>query len=188
MAREEALRKLSPPGPQGVVGEWLKGNLHALAEVYLPYRLYRVVTDDRGFQRTSYYAVDAATGTLDPYEFAAPPDAGSFKKIETRNCHPVLLDEEQTKRLAIGRVRRLLFSGGFFRLNNPSITAELAQADFYIPYWAGFYGDERNLKIQVLNAVRQTREGGKVLRLIENWLLERHSAAKTQAIAADQNL
>ena len=45
--------------------------------------------------------------------------------------------------------------------------------EFYIPYWAGFYGDEDNLSLIVLNAVRQTVEGNKVRRLVKTWLLER---------------
>jgi hypothetical protein len=171
MPREMALQKLALAGPRGMVRRWLKGNLHALAEVYLPYRLYRVVIEDRRLQSTRFYAIDAATGVLDPYQFASLPDANSFINIETRNCHPLLLGEKQTNQLAIERVRRSLFSGGFFRLNNPLIAADLVQTDFYIPYWAGFYGEEGNLKIAVLNAVRQTHEGSKLRQLIQGWLL-----------------
>lgn len=179
--REAAVQRLATPGPRGMVRRWLNGNLHALAEVYLPYRLYKVVIEDRHLQSTRFYAIDAAAGTLDPYQFASPPAVESFINLETRNCHPVLLSEQQTNQLAIERVRRSLFSGGFFRLNNPLIAADLVQMDFYIPYWAGFYGDERNLKIAVLNAVRQTHEGSKLRRLIEGWLLESQNLHGTAA-------
>lgn len=159
-----------PAGPRGIVRRWLSGNLHALAEVYLPYRLYRVTVNDGRLKGAYYYAIDSATGMLDPYQFTSPPTAKNFADIETRNCHSVLLDEKQTNDLAGAKVRRSLFAGGFFRLRNPLITANLIHEDFYIPYWAGFYGDERNLKIQVLNAVRQTLEGGKVSKVIQQWL------------------
>ena len=56
---------------------------------------------------------------------------------------------------------------------NPSIRAELIRPEFYIPYWVGFYGDEHNLSLTVLNAVRRTVEGSKARRLMKAWLSER---------------
>jgi len=45
----------------------------------------------------------------------------------------------------------------------------------FIPYWVGFYGDEHNLNLTVLNAVRRTVEGSKARRLVKSWLSERDS-------------
>jgi hypothetical protein len=173
MSRDSAMRKFAPPGSHGVARRWLSGNLRALAEVYLPYRLYKVSIDDRRVQTVRYLAVDAAAGTLDPYEFAAPPLAETFTEVETRNFHPVRLDEKQTNQRAIENVRRWMFSRGFFRLSNPVMSADLVQLEFFIPYWAAFYGNDGNLNVMVLNAVRQTHEGSKVRRLIKTWLLDR---------------
>jgi len=173
MSHAEALRKLCPSGPLSGLRSWINGPLRGTSEIYIPYRLYKVMVDDRGIKSARYFAVDAATGTLDPYEFDNPPDPHSRIEIDTRNFHPVRLNEEQTTKVVTEKVRRLLYSRGFFRLANPVITAELMGPEFYIPYWAGFYGDEDNLSLIVLNAVRQTVEGNKVRRLVKTWLLER---------------
>ncbi|HLJ25816.1 MAG TPA: hypothetical protein VKY85_03835 [Candidatus Angelobacter sp.] len=173
MARDIALRRLEPPGPGGLLRRWRIGKLLALAEVYVPYRLYEVIIEDHRIHTRRHYAVDAATGTLDPYEFAVAPPPEAFVEVETRNCHPLRLDEKQTNQLAGARARRWMFSRGFFRLANPLIRTNLVQPDFYIPYWAGFYGDEQNLNLVVLDAVRQTQEGSKVRQLIHTWLEDR---------------
>jgi hypothetical protein len=168
-----ALRKLAP------WNSWPASRLHGIAKIYIPYRMYRVTTHDRHAENCWYFAVDAAAGTLDPYQFANVPEAGCWAEIETRNCHPVTVKESDTRELAIEKVRRLLFSRGFFRLAYPQITAELILPEFYIPYWVGFCGPERNLKIRVLDAVRQTIEGNKVRQVVRAWLLQDSSFAST---------
>lgn len=183
MTREAALKRLVPSGAPGVLHRWMTGKLHAVAEVYLPYRLYNVAIADRRLRNTRYYAIDAATGMLDPYEFAAPPALENFVEENNRNCHPVLLNETRTSQLAIERVRRSLFSTGFFRLKHPSIVANLVRNEFYIPYWLGFYGDEGNLRLAVLNGVRQTYEGSKVRRLIGNWLADHQETGSMPFVA-----
>ena len=171
MNYQEALRRLSDPGPLGGLRRWITGPLRGIAEIYLPYRLYKVAVHDRRFRSVHHCAVDAAAGTLDPYEFAAPPAPGEWMEVETRNFHPARLDESQTQKLVKEKVRRLLYSRGFFRVANPNIAAELIQAEFYVPYWAAFYGHEQNLSLTVLNAVRRTVEGSKARRLVRAWLL-----------------
>jgi hypothetical protein len=175
MNYQEALRRLSASGPLNGLSRWINGPLRGVAEIYLPYRLYRITVEDRGIHKVHYYAVDAAAGTLDPYQFSAPPAADARVEVETRNFHPARLDQSETQKLAIERVRRLLYSRGFFRAANPVITAELVPPEFYIPYWTGFYGDERDIRITVLNALRRTVEGSKVRHLVKTWLLERDS-------------
>lgn len=170
MSYELAMRKLSASGPSGLLQRWLRGPLRGVAEIYLPYRLYRVTVDDRGRRSVHYYAIDAAAGTLDPYAFPTPPALNEWVEVETRNFHPVRLDEDQTRKLAAEKVCRIVYLRGFFRVTNPSITAELVRTEFYIPYWAGFYGQPQNVSLTVLNAVRLTVEGSKARRLIETWL------------------
>ena len=173
MSYAQALSRLCPSGPLSGLRRWINGRLRGIAEIYLPYRLYRVTIDDRRLQSVRHYAVDATAGTLDPYEFASPPSSHTLLEVETRNLLPARLDEIQTRGLVTEKVRRLLYSRGFFRIVNPNIRAEVIESEFYIPYWAGFYGDEDNLSLVVLNAVRQTVEGSKVRRLVRAWLLER---------------
>jgi hypothetical protein len=170
-----ALRKLSPSGPLGALRQWVAGPLRGVAEIHIPCRLYKISANDRRFRSVRYYAVDAAAGTLDPYEFAVPPEAADYVAVETRNFHPVCLDETQTHRMVTEKVRRLLYSRGFFRMVNPKIIAQLLRPEFYIPYWAGFYGDERNISLTVLNAVRETVEGQKLRELVQAWLADRQA-------------
>jgi hypothetical protein len=172
MEYEAALRKLGTAEGLGMVRHWLNGSLRGIAEIYIPYRLYKVTLDDRRVQSVRYYAVDAAVGTLDPYEFATAPEANACVELDTRNFHPVRLSESETRKMAVEKVRRLLYSRGFLRLTNPDITAELIKPEFYLPYWAGFYGNGQNISIRVLNAVQETMEGSKLRHLLKTWLLE----------------
>jgi hypothetical protein len=169
MNRDAALRRLWPSSIQ----RWLSGPLRAVAEIHIPYRLYKITVQDRGSEQVRYYAVDAASGKLDPYEFQALPEAEKWIEVETRNSHPIRLSESDTQKLALEKIRRILFSSGFFRLSHPQFTTELVISEFYLPYWAGFYGDEQNVSLKVINAVRQTTEGSKVRHLVKSWLSER---------------
>ena len=170
LSEEEARRVLAPSGVSGWLQRWRKGPLLGLAAVYIPYRLYRIEIDDRGRKGTRYYAIDAAAGNLDPYEFAGPSGAEDLVEVTTRNALPSVVDEVSTCMLAIESIRRQVYLTGFFRLRNPSIAAEPAQAEFHVPYWVGFYGDPRNLSITVIEAVRKSIEGAKVRRVLSTWL------------------
>ncbi|HEY6969199.1 MAG TPA: hypothetical protein VJA94_08345 [Candidatus Angelobacter sp.] len=166
------MRRFTTVGGLEIARRWLTGRFHGIADIYIPYRLYKVTLDDRRIRSVRFYAIDAAVGTLDPYEFARPPQPDSWLRVETGNFHPIRLNEDQTKKFVVEKVRRVLYSRGFFRLANPAISADLIEPEFYLPYWAGFYGDERDVRIIVLNAIRQRVEGSKVRRLVKNWLLE----------------
>ena len=103
--------------------------------------------------------------------------------METSNALPVRLAETETRAFVLEKLRRLLFSAGFFRLAKPVMTAEMTGATFYIPYWAGFYGGPQNVRVQVLNAVRGTIEGSKVSSLVKTWLLEQSGDGLADATA-----
>ena len=90
--------------------------------------------------------------------------------LETRNCVPVLLDDALGKELVVAKVRRLLFSTGFFRIRDLRISAEPIPGEIHIPYWVGFRGHGVRARCAVLDAVRRRPEGAKVRRLLENWL------------------
>ena len=175
MGYEAALRKFTTIGGLEIARRWLTGPFHGIADIYIPYRLYKVTLNDRRIRSVRFYAVDAAVGTLDPYEFATPPQPDSWVTVETCNFHPIRLNEDQTRRLLVEKVRRVLYSRGFFRLTNPLISADLIEPEFYLPYWAGFYGDKQDVRIVILNGVRQKVEGSKVRRLVKTWLLEADS-------------
>ena len=167
-----AERMLAPGGLKGQLLRWSRGDVRALAEIYIPYRLYRVAIDDRGARTSRYYAIDAASAVLDPYEFYGVPD---FDETSSRNVIVPVVPESTTRERAIEKLRRKLYSSGFFRLRNPSLTAELSVEEFYVPYWAGFFGVDHQLKVTVVDAVRHSVEGAKVRRIIQDWLLQRRA-------------
>jgi hypothetical protein len=171
VGRQQALRSLSPGGPLGIVRRWQTGRLFALADIYIPYRLYQVRVDDHRMRSTRFFAVDAISGVLDPYEFAESSLYGRCSEVETANHLPAQLAEAEARTLILEKVRRLLFAAGFFRLVKPAITTMLI-GEFYIPYWAGFYGEWNNLSVLILNAVRGTIEGSKATNLVKSWLLQ----------------
>jgi hypothetical protein len=180
-----AFLRLAPRGITGIIQRRWTGPLRGVSEVFVPYRLYAVTFADRGLQRVHYYAMDAASGTLDPYEFDAVPESSAWIEFESRNCFPVRIEETETRRLATEKVRRRLFSRGFFRVAYPRLTAELVQPEFYLPYWVGFYGDDGNLTLKVMNGVRQTMEGAKICHLLRAWLAEAPAEASL-SLAADK--
>jgi hypothetical protein len=170
--RDLAWRRLSPRGPLAIVRRWRAGKLLALGDIYIPYRLYQVNVDDHRVRSSRLLAVDAFSGDLDPYEF---PESPSCEELEATNYLPVRLAEDNTQALVVEKVRRLLFSAGFFRLVKPAITAAVV-GEFYTPYWAGFYGQLHDVSVLMLNAVRGTIEGSKASSLVKTWLLEHPSA------------
>jgi hypothetical protein len=171
--RKQALRLLSSSGMGGAFRRWLTGDLVLLADIYIPYRLYKIGCENPKSQSAPcYYAIDALSGLLDPYQFSEIPVQSEFVGIETQNFMSPSLDEGRTRELAIEKARRVIFSRGFFRLAHPRISAELIQPELYIPYWAGFYGSKQDLGIVALDAVRRTIEGRKVAHAIKAWLLD----------------
>ncbi len=187
MGRELALRTLSHPGPLGLLRRWRSGKLVAIADIYIPYRLYKITVDDRRAKLTKYYAVDAAAGLLDLYEFTSPPPDGKFVEVETRNFHPVRLGESETKLLVLKKARRSLFARGFFHMVDPVICAEFVRPEFYMPYWAGFYGDGQNVRVTALDAVRHTVEGSKVSEVVKLWLMDQEIESLAGQTSARQD-
>lgn len=169
LTQDAARRMLAPGGIKGQLLRWSHGEMRALAEVYIPYRLYKVAVDDRGALAARCYAIDAASGLLDPYEFSGTLD---LDEISSRNVVVAAMDEATTRERAIEKMRRHLYTSGFFRLRSPLITAELVGNEFYVPYWASFFGDDHCLNVTVVDAVRHSVEGAKVRRVIETWLMQ----------------
>jgi hypothetical protein len=174
VTHELAWQRLSSAGASGILRRWMTGRLLGIADIYIPYHLYKVQMDDRRVSTRRLLAVDALSGNLDPFEFAEPPMQDRCVHVETRNYLPVQLSEAETHTLALAKFRRLLFSAGFFRLAKPEIAIELIEPAL----WAGFYGEEQSVRILALDAVRGTIEGSKVTNSVKAWLLEeRHARA-----------
>ena len=166
VTREEASRVLQP----GIARCMATGPLRSFADVYIPFRVNRVEITSGMITRTSFLAFDAAFGLLDPYEFESVPDAEQTASVNTCNAVPTTVDEALAARLIEDKVRRMVFSEGFFRLRNMAIRIEPLPVIVHVPYWVGFYGWGECASIQVIDAVRRTREGSRMRHALTRWL------------------
>ena len=168
LEREPALEKLSAPGLSGWLRRCISGKLIGAAEIYIPYRFYKVTVRDRQRSAERFLAIDAASGIFDPIEISQA--TFDCRLVETRNFLPAQVAEADTQAAVMSKTRKALFSSGFFRLREPEISVELAENDFHIGYWAGFYGSKQKTNVVVLDAMTQTIAGGKVTECVRNWL------------------
>lgn len=146
-------------------------SLCSVALVHVPFRLYRVDILNRGQTRRCHVALDAVTGTLDPYEFEQAEDA-TLHEASVRNVLPVRLEEQRARELIEGKMRRIVFQTGFFRVRGLEIHAALMREDaIYVPYWLGFFGRGQRASLKVMDAVRGRPEGSRARALFEDWLL-----------------
>ncbi|HZU34039.1 MAG TPA: hypothetical protein VFB79_23205 [Candidatus Angelobacter sp.] len=175
VSREQAMRKLSPPGAAGFFRHLTTGKLMGMAEIYIPYRLSKILVEDRGEWITRFLAVDLVAGRLDPLELTKQTLQDQSINIETRNHLPVMLSDPEAHSVTLAKTRKLLFSTGLFRLSQPSLFIETVVPEFYVPYWIGFLGQENNVKILAINATRSTLEGSKVAECIQSWLADRNN-------------
>lgn len=168
VTKEEALRQMG-----GSLWRNLRfGRLQAIADVYVPFRVYQVSIENRGRRETRHVALEAVNGMLDLYALDGLPEEIELVDIETRNCPRGGLDDDHGCEIVIESVRRTLFTNGFFRLRDLRISAQPLELEIHVPYWVGFFGSRERLNVVVLDAVRRRIEGGKATKLIEGWLRE----------------
>jgi hypothetical protein len=146
--------------------------LRSVANVYVPYHLFRVEIAERRRQQTSYIAVDALRGMLDPYQFDRRIEETDLVTINSRNRLPAVLGVEAAAEVVRDAVRRILFQTGVYRLRAPRITLQHEAMDLHVPYYLGFYGSGAVARLRVLDAVRRRFEGAKARALFEGWLTE----------------
>jgi hypothetical protein len=137
VSREEAVAKLCPGGLIGILRSFGRGPLRAIADVYVPFRLYRVEILNGERRQGQWLALDAARGSLDLYAFDRPPHPSEMVQLDTRNCLQAALGETRSREIVAEKVRRLIFLTGFFRIRNLSIHTEHVPLELYIPYWVG---------------------------------------------------
>jgi hypothetical protein len=150
--------------------------LRSVADVYVPYHLFRVEITERRRQQISYVAVDALRGMLDPYQFAQRLDEADLVTISSRNRIAATLDVDAASQIVIDAVRRILFQTGAYRLRAPRISVQHDTLALHVPYYLGFYGNGNGTgtvaRLRVLDAVRRRFEGGKARALFEGWLAD----------------
>jgi hypothetical protein len=169
VTREEAIRHFS----QGLVNgaaALIRGPVRSLAELYIPYRPYRVKISSAGREQTQTFALDAVHGTLDLYQLPALTAGEQFLALETRNAIPAGLDAKQAAERLVAKVRRMVFTRGFFRVRDLKIQATPLSGEIYVPYWVCFRGSNEQVHLAVMDAVRRRPEGAKVRRMVEEWL------------------
>ena len=167
--QEEAIERFSS-GLGAHLREAAFGPLRSVAEFYIPFQLFQVEILNRGKRDQRILGLDAVNGSLDLYHFEQLPGPREVIYLETRNCVQALLDDAHARELVVAKVRRLLFSTGFFRVRDLRITAEPVPGEIHIPYWVGFRGRGVRARFAVMDAVRRQVEGAKVRHLLRSWL------------------
>jgi hypothetical protein len=170
VTRDQVIRAFAAAGPASWYWRLRYGPLQRMAQAYLPYRLYRIHYPMGGARRTRLFATDAVNGSLDLFEFAAPPRQEDLLTLSTRNAPVAVLTEAQSEELLREKVLRVIFQQGFFKLRAMQLQVERLPDEIYLPYWLGLYGSGETLHCRVLDAVRRRVEGAKVSALFEDWL------------------
>jgi hypothetical protein len=169
---EEAIHRFRPSGVWSYLGSLSRGPLRLLADVYVPFRLFRVEIRNGPSRQSLLLGLDAVRGELDPYRFDVLPTEAELIEIETRNRPEAMLDPVRSRELIIEKAQRLAFSSGFFRIRNLQICAQLIPFDLHVPYWLGFYGAGARAHVSVLDAVRRRFEGAKARQFFCDWLAD----------------
>lgn len=162
VSKEAALAELEPGGLRRLVS----APLRKLAEIHVPFRLFRVAVVNAERREEKLFAVDAVNGSLDVVAFDAVPET---EERVSKNAIPAKVCTEESSITVAEHVRRMVFKRGFFKVKDLRIEPELV-AEFGYPYWVGFYGSGEAASLVVLDAVRRKREGAKVKEMVREWL------------------
>ena len=169
VTREEAIRHFSNGVVNGAA-KLIRGPVRSLAELYIPYRLFQVKIRSGDREQNQTFALDAVRGVLDLYQLPALTADDQFLTLQTRNVLPAGLDATQAEERLIAKVRRMIFTRGFFRVRDLKIEAIPLPGEICVPYWVCFRGSSERAHVAILDAVRRRPEGAKVRRLVEEWL------------------
>ncbi len=169
VTQQEALRAFSGVGPFTLYWRMRSGPLRRIADVYVPYWLYRVQYNLGRAAHATLFAIDAVNGSLDLFTFPRVPDAKDLVSIHTRNRVAPSLPHPTAEPLLRQKVLRVIFQQGFFKVRDLQLEIALEPLELHVPYWLGFYGNAA-AHCRVLNAVRRRMEGAKVSALFESWL------------------
>jgi hypothetical protein len=170
VTRQDAIAAFTASGPASWYWKMRSGSLQSIADAYLPFRVYRVRYHMGGAPRSHYFALDAVDGSLDLFEFSAPPGEAETVTVSTRNHPAPLLSQICSDELLRDKVLRLIFQQGFFKVSDVKLETEQVPGEIHLPYWLGFYGTQHDLRCRVLDAVRRRIEGARASALFEQWL------------------
>jgi len=170
VTREEAIAQFTARGATRLIRTLSAGPLRSVAELYLPFRLFRARIVNRGALEERLVAIDAVAGALDLFQFDHLPTAHETVTLETRNHPAAQLSDAVAGERLVAKLRRVAYSRGFFRLQGLAITDEPV-SELHVPYWIAFRGSNRHARIAIIDAVRRRFEGAKMRGLVETWLL-----------------
>ena len=171
VTREQAILQFSSTGLPRMYRNLAYGHLRSVAELYLPFRMFRVRIENRGREEERLIALDTVSGALDPYQFDHIPTETETVLVASRNHPPAQLEDAAVSELLIAKLRRLLYNRGFFHMQKLQIHATALDQELYIPYWLGFRGANSQARVAVIDAVRRRFEGAKMRRLVESWII-----------------
>jgi hypothetical protein len=146
------------------------GPLRSTAEVYVPFRIFRVTIKNSSGRQEKLLAIDMLCGAFDLYALDEVPSPDRMIRVRSRNRPAPVLDDQRAHDLLIERVRRLIFRQGFFRIRGLRIEAEPVGRELHVPYWVGFFGFGERAHLCVLDGVRRRMEGAKVRHFLTEWL------------------
>src|ERR1051325_880557 len=169
VTREEAVRQFSG-GLSGRLRELRSGPLRSVADFYIPFRVFEVEINNAGKKDHRILGLDAVTGSLDPYCFDHLPAREEVQELETRNYLTTTLNPVEARHIVTTKIQRLLFTRGFFRIRNLSISISPGPQEIHIPYWVGFRGRGTHASFEIIDAVRRQPEGARVRRMLQDWL------------------
>ena len=144
--------------------------LRSIAELYLPFRIYRVCICRGDALDTRYMGLDLLSGNLDPFTFDSQPSDSDTHPVVSKNHLPPVLDDATAEHILTTKIQRILFQSGFFRIKDLDIQLEPMIECLHMPYWVGFFGAKETASIQILDATRRVIEGNKLRRSVYEWL------------------
>jgi hypothetical protein len=177
VTQDEAI-EMFRSGPSGWVRRALRGPLLRVAELYIPFCPFEAEWTSGASIKRMRVGLDAAWATLDLYLFEPETILTQTISLATRNVVPAVVGKEALQSAVRDKIRRMLFSQGFFRLRNLAITVRPLGTPVCVPYWLGFYARGPEVRVVVLDAVRRCLEGAKARTLVTAWLGSQGPEAK----------
>jgi hypothetical protein len=170
VSRDAAMAQMRGSGPARVLRWAAAGPLRSIAEVYIPFHLFRVKIKSGAGCQEKLLAIDAVSAIFDLYSFEEIPGSEQLVRVLTKNRPVAVVDEERARQLLVERLRRMVFRQGFFRVRGLRLEAEPVKVALHMPYWVGFSGFGERPHLAVIDAVRRRMEGGKVRQFFREWL------------------
>jgi len=169
VTQQEALRIFSATKFSTLYWRLRSGPLRRIADVYVPYWLYRVQYNMGRAAHSTLFAIDAVNGSLDLFTFPHVPGPEDFVSIYTRNLVAPSLQSSFAEALLRQKVLRVIFQQGFFKVRDLNLETTRQPIELHVPYWLGFYGNTV-ARCRAMDAVRRRIEGAKASALFESWL------------------